>query len=125
MRRIEHAGFYREIISRKPPLIDEDGYEVDSEDDDERAESAMIAAAEFDPYADVRIENLSPRRLLLSSLHMWLECWKKKALHYGGLGTSLQGSAETILGSLAKWWKQGTISLCLAMNAIGNRGMKR
>lgn len=30
---------------------------MDSEDDDERAESAMIAAAEFDPYADVRIES--------------------------------------------------------------------
>ncbi|KAH8808416.1 RXT2-like protein [Xylogone sp. PMI_703] len=58
-RRIEHAGFYRDIISRKPPLIDEDGYEVDSEDDDEeRAEAAMVAAAEFDPYADVRIEHL-------------------------------------------------------------------
>ncbi|RFU35412.1 hypothetical protein B7463_g1000, partial [Scytalidium lignicola] len=57
-RRIEHAGFYRDIISRKPPLIDEDGYEVDSEDDDERAETAMVAAAEFDPYADVRIEHL-------------------------------------------------------------------
>lgn len=57
-RRINHAGFDREIISRNPPLIDEDGYEVDSEDDDERAHAAIVAAAEFDPYADVKIEHL-------------------------------------------------------------------
>jgi hypothetical protein len=56
-KRIEHAGFYRDIISRNPPLVDEDGYEVDSEDDDERAQAAMAAAAEFDPYADVKIES--------------------------------------------------------------------
>ncbi|KAG0649587.1 hypothetical protein D0Z07_3540 [Hyphodiscus hymeniophilus] len=57
-RKIEHAGFYRDIISRNSPLVDEDGYEVDSEDDDERAQAASAAAAEFDPYADVKIENL-------------------------------------------------------------------
>lgn len=38
-------------------MIDEDGYEVDSEDDDERAQSAIAAAAESDPYADVKIES--------------------------------------------------------------------
>jgi hypothetical protein len=37
-------------------LIDEDGYEVDSDDDDERAQAAIAAAAELDPYADVKIE---------------------------------------------------------------------
>jgi hypothetical protein len=37
--------------------VDEDGYEVDSEDDDERAQVAIAAAAEFDPYADVKIES--------------------------------------------------------------------
>ncbi|KAH8775832.1 RXT2-like protein [Hyaloscypha finlandica] len=57
-RKIEHAGFHREIISRNPPLVDEDGYDVDSDDDDERAQAAIAAAAEFDPYADVRIEHL-------------------------------------------------------------------
>ena len=38
--------------------MDEDGYEVDSEDDDERAQAAIAAAAEFDPYADVKIESM-------------------------------------------------------------------
>ncbi|KAL3420763.1 hypothetical protein PVAG01_07208 [Phlyctema vagabunda] len=57
-RRIEHAGFQRDIISRNPPVIDEDGYEVDSEDDDDRAQVAIANAAEFDPYTDVRIEHL-------------------------------------------------------------------
>lgn len=57
-KKVEHAGFYRDIISRNPPLIDEDGYEVDSEDDDERAQAASAAAAEFDPYADVKIESM-------------------------------------------------------------------
>ncbi|KAH7380854.1 RXT2-like protein [Cadophora sp. MPI-SDFR-AT-0126] len=57
-RRIEHAGYQRDIISRNPPLLDEDGFEVDSDDDDERAAAAIAAAAELDPYADVKIENL-------------------------------------------------------------------
>lgn len=57
-KRIEHAGFHRDIISRNPLLVDEDGYEVESEDDDERAQAAIAAAAEFDPYADVKIESM-------------------------------------------------------------------
>lgn len=57
-QRIEHAGYQRDIISRNPPLVDEDGFEVDSDDDDERAGAAIAAAAEVDPYADVKIENL-------------------------------------------------------------------
>jgi hypothetical protein len=56
-QRVEHAGFFRDIISRNPLLVDEDGYEVDSEDDDERAQAAITAAAQFDPYADVKIES--------------------------------------------------------------------
>ncbi|KAI9738970.1 MAG: hypothetical protein M1818_005284 [Claussenomyces sp. TS43310] len=48
----------RDIISRNPTLYDEDGDEVDIEDDDERAHAAVVAAAEFYPYADVRIEYL-------------------------------------------------------------------
>ena len=58
-KKIEHAGFYRDIISRNPPLVDEDGYEVDSEDDDERAQAASTAAAEFNPYANVKIESIN------------------------------------------------------------------
>jgi hypothetical protein len=45
-------------------LVDDDGYEVDSEDDDERADAAIAAAAEFDPYSEVKIErtnhNMNP-----------------------------------------------------------------
>lgn len=58
-QKIEHAGFYRDIISRNPPLIDDDGYEVDSDDDDERAQAAMAAAADIDPYSEVKIESKS------------------------------------------------------------------
>lgn len=57
VQKVEHAGFYRDIISQNPQVVDEDGYEVDSEDDDERAQAAAAAAAEFDPYADVKIES--------------------------------------------------------------------
>lgn len=57
-RKINHAGFDRYIISQNPPLVDEEGYEVDSEDDDERAQAALASAVEFDPYADVKIEYL-------------------------------------------------------------------
>ncbi|TVY27342.1 Transcriptional regulatory protein, partial [Lachnellula hyalina] len=57
-KKIEHAGYSRDIISRNPPLIDEDGYEVDSDDDDERAHNAMAAAAENNPYSEVKIETI-------------------------------------------------------------------
>lgn len=55
---IEYAGVRRSIIHRNPPLVDQDGYEVDSADDDDRIEEAMASAAELDPYSDVRIENI-------------------------------------------------------------------
>lgn len=51
---ITHAGFERDIISRRPTLYDEDGFEIDSEDDDE---DAQAAAAEFYPYSEIRIES--------------------------------------------------------------------
>ncbi|CZT04932.1 uncharacterized protein RAG0_11197 [Rhynchosporium agropyri] len=57
-RTIEHAGYQRDVISRNPPLVDEDGYEVDSDDDDNRVRYAIAAAAELDPYSDVKIEHL-------------------------------------------------------------------
>ncbi|CAG8950642.1 hypothetical protein HYFRA_00002851 [Hymenoscyphus fraxineus] len=57
-KTVEHGGYYRETISRNPPLIDEDGFEVDSDDDDERAQAAIAAAAEFNPYAGIKIEEL-------------------------------------------------------------------
>ena len=49
----------RSIINRNPPLVDEDGYEVDSGDDDDRIEDAMASVAELNPYANVRIESKS------------------------------------------------------------------
>lgn len=53
---MNYAGVRRSIIHRNPPLIDEDGYEVDSDDDEDRIEDAMASAAELDPYANIRLE---------------------------------------------------------------------
>ena len=50
-------------MHRNPPLLDDDGYEVDSEDDGERAEEAIAAAAELDPYATIRLERMSDTTL--------------------------------------------------------------
>jgi RXT2-like, N-terminal len=54
---ITHAGFERDIISRKPTVYDDDGFEIDSEDEDEEAQAALAAAAEFYPYADIKLES--------------------------------------------------------------------
>lgn len=51
-----HAGFQRDIISRNPLLIDEYGYEFDSEDDDDQLEEVMAAAADANPYSRISIE---------------------------------------------------------------------
>jgi hypothetical protein len=53
LQRIEHAGYKRDIISRKPRRYDEDGYELDDDETDEQADAEV---AELDPYADVKIE---------------------------------------------------------------------
>lgn len=53
---IDYAGVRRTIIHRNPPLIDDEGYEVNSEDDDEQVEEAEATAAELNPYANVRLE---------------------------------------------------------------------
>lgn len=55
---VNHAGYRRAIISRNPPLIDDEGYEVDSDDDEENILDAMNNAAEFNPYANIRLENI-------------------------------------------------------------------
>lgn len=55
---IVHAGFQREIISQNAKLYDEEGFEIDSEDDDDRAQAAIANAAESDPYTGVRIEGI-------------------------------------------------------------------
>ncbi|KAK1836681.1 hypothetical protein QBC39DRAFT_326141 [Podospora conica] len=54
----EHAGFHRTIISRNPPLIDEEGYEIDSDDDEERVQEAVASAMEENPYASIHIEQI-------------------------------------------------------------------
>ncbi|OBT69344.1 hypothetical protein VE03_01067 [Pseudogymnoascus sp. 23342-1-I1] len=48
--------YERTIISERPMLYDEDGYEMDSEDDEDG--EALAAANEFYPYNDVRMEEL-------------------------------------------------------------------
>ncbi|KAJ4423906.1 hypothetical protein N0V82_001492 [Gnomoniopsis sp. IMI 355080] len=55
---VEHAGYRRPIISRNPPLVDEDGYDIDSDDDEERVQDAIAVAAESDPYSSIRLEQL-------------------------------------------------------------------
>ncbi|KAI9674552.1 MAG: hypothetical protein M1817_001890 [Caeruleum heppii] len=52
-RKIDHAGYKRSILSRNPHLFDDFGDEILAEDADENAE---LAAAELNPYADIRLE---------------------------------------------------------------------
>ncbi|KAK5995043.1 hypothetical protein PT974_03436 [Cladobotryum mycophilum] len=55
---VEYAGVRRSIIHRNPPLLDGDGYEIDSDDDEHRVEEAMLSAAELNPYANIRLEHV-------------------------------------------------------------------
>ncbi|KAK2002321.1 hypothetical protein LX36DRAFT_652377 [Colletotrichum falcatum] len=55
---IDYAGQQRTIISRNPPIVDDEGYEIDSDDDEERIQEAVTAATELDPYANIRIEQI-------------------------------------------------------------------
>lgn len=52
----EHAGYQRAIINQNPPLIDEDGYDIDSDDNEERVQEAISATMEENPYASIRLE---------------------------------------------------------------------
>jgi hypothetical protein len=56
----EHAGYQRAIINRNPPLIDEDGYDIDSDDDEEQVQEAIAAAMEENPYSSIRLEGERP-----------------------------------------------------------------
>ncbi|KAL6361748.1 hypothetical protein LRP88_05223 [Fusarium phalaenopsidis] len=71
---VEYAGVRRPIIHRNPPLIDEEGYEVESDEEDEdRIQEAEAAAAELNPYANIQIE----MRHLLTALcgdYTWVPC---------------------------------------------------
>ncbi|UKZ76635.1 hypothetical protein TrVFT333_004342 [Trichoderma virens FT-333] len=55
---VEYAGVQRSIIHRNPPLVDDDGYEFDSDDDESRVEEAILSAAELNPYANIRLEHI-------------------------------------------------------------------
>ncbi|KAI2468317.1 RXT2-like protein [Annulohypoxylon bovei var. microspora] len=55
---VNHAGYQRAIISRNPVLIDDEGYEIDSDDDQDYIQDVTDAVAEFNPYANVRLENI-------------------------------------------------------------------
>lgn len=59
---VNHVGYQRAIISRNPPLVDEEGYEPESDDEDyeERMREIMATATQFNPYASVRLESASP-----------------------------------------------------------------
>ncbi|KAI1265355.1 hypothetical protein F5Y18DRAFT_417113 [Xylariaceae sp. FL1019] len=55
---VSHAGYHRAIISRNPPLLDDEGYEINSSDDEDLILDVANAAAEFDPYSNIRLENV-------------------------------------------------------------------
>lgn len=59
LQLVEHAGYVRSIISRNPPLVDDEGYEPESDDEDyeQRMHDIVETAAEFNPYANVRLES--------------------------------------------------------------------
>ncbi|GAB1315836.1 Transcriptional regulatory protein RXT2 N-terminal domain-containing protein [Madurella fahalii] len=54
----EHAGYQRAIINQNPRLVDEEGYDIDSDDDEEHIQEALNAAMEDNPYSSVRLEQI-------------------------------------------------------------------
>ncbi|KAK3901109.1 hypothetical protein C8A05DRAFT_16667 [Staphylotrichum tortipilum] len=54
----ELAGYQRAIISRNPPLVDEDGYDIDSDDDEEQVQDAIAAAMDDNPYSSIHLEQI-------------------------------------------------------------------
>ncbi|KAK4127229.1 hypothetical protein N657DRAFT_567103 [Parathielavia appendiculata] len=54
----DHAGYQRAIINRNVPLIDEDGYDIDSGDDEEQVQEAIAAAMDENPYSSIRLEEI-------------------------------------------------------------------
>lgn len=46
----------RNILYRNPPLVDDEGYEIISDDDADRIEDAELAAAELNPYSTIHLE---------------------------------------------------------------------
>lgn len=56
LQEIDYAGVRRSIIYRNAPLVDDDGYEVFSEDEPDRVQNAAQSAAELNPYANIRLQ---------------------------------------------------------------------
>ncbi|KAH7019276.1 RXT2-like protein [Ilyonectria destructans] len=55
---VEYAGLRRPILHRNPPLIDDEGYEIESDDDDDHLQEAEALASELNPYANIQLEHL-------------------------------------------------------------------
>ncbi|KAF7544484.1 hypothetical protein G7Z17_g9902 [Cylindrodendrum hubeiense] len=55
---VEYAGLRRPILHRNPLLIDDEGYEIESDDDDDRLQEAEALASELNPYANIQLEHL-------------------------------------------------------------------
>lgn len=53
---VEHGGYQRIIINRNPPLIDDEGYEIDSDDNEDRVQEAIADAADANPYSAIHLE---------------------------------------------------------------------
>jgi hypothetical protein len=58
MQYVEYGSVRYPIIYRNPPLIDDEGYEIDSDDDDERVGEAVAFATEVNPYSNVHLERM-------------------------------------------------------------------
>lgn len=56
LQTVEYAGVRRSIVYRNPPLIDDEGYEVSSDDDADRIGDAELAAADLNPYGNIHLE---------------------------------------------------------------------
>ncbi|KAK0628962.1 RXT2-like protein [Bombardia bombarda] len=54
----EHAGYQRAIINKNPPLVDDEGYELDSDDNEERVQEVVASAMEDNPYSSIHLERL-------------------------------------------------------------------
>jgi len=57
MRKVaELAGYHRAILHPNPPLIDDEGYDLDSDDNEERVQEALASAREDNPYSSIHLE---------------------------------------------------------------------
>ncbi|KAG6011367.1 hypothetical protein E4U43_008357 [Claviceps pusilla] len=55
---VDYAGVRRSILYRNPPLIDDEGYEISSDDDADRIADAELTAADLNPYSNIHLEHI-------------------------------------------------------------------